>query len=691
MSSIPSTAATSTSSRHNSLAYDAQPVKKSFHHDPTNPGAATTRTEYVVRPRRDSDTRRPLSVVAKNVSPTRDYVESPHDMVIYKQPRDDASPRLLQPHSRGSAHHQRHNSATRAEIDRTFKAAGAPRVDREYHNRGPYIQKVADSRLPASSRHVEQPAYEYTGPREQFDRDYPVRTRRESLSRRERPTSAIGTKFEPAPSRRDTAPPPAASRALQRIEQDDRRTGFESDPDRSRDHRRSRQSLKGAVVHQREDGYSSARDEYDLRRQTGRPYNDDAAISGSKNVYHDANMDRDRDRARRERYREEERPRERERDKDRDREREKPERRTERTGEREYQREREKPRPRDYEAIEEDDHRSGRRRRDPREKRDESPDRSKLGALATAAIGGLTATGIANFGKSRKDGDVSDSDSKKERRRRRHRSQDRKEADRPEDENTEDRRRRRRERRTEKADSSGSDTPDEDTSQRRPHSRTRNRREAQDGYGSEREKRATQNPEPERRREREVEPDVVRGEPPREFLDRSQQASPVDHEGRALSPGEEGNGRPRRVSIVEPLKDKKEDLRPRGILKPPRMDPFPEDPNPTREGVAPLKQAGKDGIPSGARWTKVSRILVNPEALEKAQERFEERDDYVIVLRVLTREEIQKLAELTRGIRGNHTLPYNPDAIQDHSTDSLPQTPEKKNDRKKSQSVAVSA
>lgn len=90
---------------------------------------------------------------------------------------------------------------------------------------------------------------------------------------------------------------------------------------------------------------------------------------------------------------------------------------------------------------------------------------------------------------------------------------------------------------------------------------------------------------------------------------------------------------------------------PKGILKPPHQ-PFPEDPNPVREGVAPLNDDADRGIPPGARWTKIDRKLVNPEALGAAQERFEERDDYIIVLRVLTREEIQKLAEKTRDIRG---------------------------------------
>ncbi|CAN9327635.1 unnamed protein product [Alternaria alternata] len=77
-----------------------------------------------------------------------------------------------------------------------------------------------------------------------------------------------------------------------------------------------------------------------------------------------------------------------------------------------------------------------------------------------------------------------------------------------------------------------------------------------------------------------------------------------------------------------------------------------EDPEFVREGVAPHKDAfkGKD-IPVGAQWTRIDRRLVNPEALEEAKERFEERIDCVMVLRVLTREEIQKLANRTKRIR----------------------------------------
>lgn len=56
-------------------------------------------------------------------------------------------------------------------------------------------------------------------------------------------------------------------------------------------------------------------------------------------------------------------------------------------------------------------------------------------------------------------------------------------------------------------------------------------------------------------------------------------------------------------------------------------------------------------IPPGARWTKINKRLVNSQALEEAGLRFEERAEDVIVLRVLTRDEIQRLAERTAAIR----------------------------------------
>ena len=56
-------------------------------------------------------------------------------------------------------------------------------------------------------------------------------------------------------------------------------------------------------------------------------------------------------------------------------------------------------------------------------------------------------------------------------------------------------------------------------------------------------------------------------------------------------------------------------------------------------------------IPPNARWIKIDRKLVSPEALDIGGERYEERSDYLIVLRVLTKDEIERYALKTREIR----------------------------------------
>ncbi|KAJ5794930.1 hypothetical protein N7457_001529 [Penicillium paradoxum] len=123
-------------------------------------------------------------------------------------------------------------------------------------------------------------------------------------------------------------------------------------------------------------------------------------------------------------------------------------------------------------------------------------------------------------------------------------------------------------------------------------------------------------------------------------------------ESRQTPPADMTKEDPRRIYAVDPPAPtpKEPEAPPKGILKAPR-EAFPEEPNPVREGVAPLKDATKQGIPPGARWTKIDRRLVNPEALVAGNERFEERSDYVIVLRVLSKEEIQQYAVKTQEIR----------------------------------------
>lgn len=112
----------------------------------------------------------------------------------------------------------------------------------------------------------------------------------------------------------------------------------------------------------------------------------------------------------------------------------------------------------------------------------------------------------------------------------------------------------------------------------------------------------------------------------------------------------------RQVRVVSPPRDKDEKKPVKGILKQPKPQ-FPEEPNPIREGVAPHKtDKTKADVPPGARWTKINRSLVNPDALTIGKERFEVRDDFVIVLRVLSKEEIQAYATATAQLRGMRNL-----------------------------------
>ena len=96
---------------------------------------------------------------------------------------------------------------------------------------------------------------------------------------------------------------------------------------------------------------------------------------------------------------------------------------------------------------------------------------------------------------------------------------------------------------------------------------------------------------------------------------------------------------------------------PKGILRRP-TEKFPEQTESYREGVAPLNPLGANhrNIPPMARWTKIDRKLVNPEALEFGNERFEERQDYVIVLRVLSKDEIEQYALKTQELRSKFWL-----------------------------------
>ncbi len=114
--------------------------------------------------------------------------------------------------------------------------------------------------------------------------------------------------------------------------------------------------------------------------------------------------------------------------------------------------------------------------------------------------------------------------------------------------------------------------------------------------------------------------------------------------------------------VVTPANDERFEPKPapKGILRKPR-EQFPEYPATVREGVAPHKDDKKKDVPPNARWTKIDRRLVNPEALAQDGIRFNEFVDHVIVLKVMDREEIEKYTQKTAEIRANRRLLTGPE------------------------------
>lgn len=591
---------------------EAQPISTKTYITGGHSGAKST-TQYAVRPRSntlDVDTglgRRPSSAMAGRPS------SAARPLVVAERPRSpllkphyttrDDSDRYITP-AASSRGHRRNYSSTE---DPSRLSAMSER-DRSRHDRAVYREQ---RHHPISNAD----AYSYTNAREQFDRDFgPARpSRRDSVSRRERPLSMTGmeTYLPPVSTRREGPPP--SSRGFDKLER--------VDPPRRRS--RSRTS-----VDPRPDPAMIARDPLLLgqrpasRTRTRTPVvTHQSATSGRHpDGYASYGEEPDRHHHRR------------------------------------HSRHTEDYRPHHHSRDDE-----------PEDRRHRHKDDSDHGkSLRNDLIGGaLAAVGLGTVAT------TATKDREHDRREKDHRDRDRdRDTDRSDDSPAERERRHRerlakseepREHRKERRGGSSEDDEYSDLERRRRReARNRERDQARD-----RERRRNEDSESgsdlrntERRRdvrERGSDDEVERRHRDREHAARyGSMAGPIEDDAAynpsALVPSPEDE-RPKKVTLVEPSVNKEPEAPPKGILKPPR-DHFPEEPNPVREGVAPLKDAGKKGIPPGARWTKIDRRLVNPAALEEANERFEERPDYVIVLRVLTKEEIQKFAEKTQEIRG---------------------------------------
>lgn len=164
--------------------------------------------------------------------------------------------------------------------------------------------------------------------------------------------------------------------------------------------------------------------------------------------------------------------------------------------------------------------------------------------------------------------------------------------------------------------------------------------------------------------ERPSEPDYTRHHRsyrPRRHHPRTRDEDSYSSSSSSSSSDSEDDGRQRQVRVVTPSNEEKPPPpAPKSILRKPR-EKFPEHPTTVREGVAPHKDQKKKDVPPNARWTKIDRRFVNPEALEADGIRFNEFVDHVIVLKVMDIEEIEKYTQKTAEIRANRRMLMGPE------------------------------
>ena len=648
----------------------------------------SSRDDYVVPPRRDPlsiSSRRPLSVITGTESPNkyRPVISSAADNVPspYKsRPHEDES-YYITPGSSSQNHHHRHFSAGGEDNNRYLDINRDRRPEKGgYRSSGPskgsldYSKNLPQIREPRDS-HDRDYGYEYTNKEEQVYRDTEprLRSRRGSDMGRERPYSIAGIEDFQKKSRE--AGPPVSMRGFSKIEPNgtvrhEYRVPRENDPP-SREHSlvrgsredrdsRLRPSRGLVAVHQENnDGYSSNVE--DRNRDRHHKHRRDESVEKKKGWaaprHYDERRFEERSRVHARSDSEDRVPRaHRHRDISEDRYRPSTHsRRHEREDdvedrERKY---REEPRKEEFrkEEFRKEEPRKEELRKEKHDKHDkyeknEKHDHRKLAEGLGIGAAGVAATGlVAEAIKHRHDKDASDDENEKDgqekpRRRRRHKDPDQEISARGE-ETDDDRRERRRRRRREREERENRERADEepgalkDSAQYADQERSAKKPEDHADSGEESTRRSRRR----HRRERKNSGDSSSDETALKNKERS------------------------RVRVVSPPKELEK--KPKSILRPPTQK-FPEDPAPVREGVAPLKDAGKKGVPVNARWTKVDRRLVNPEALEAGNERYEERADYVIVLRVLSREEIEQYAEITQELRSEspcyhltyHKAPY---------------------------------
>jgi hypothetical protein len=613
---------------------------RTYRVEPPPPGRP--QDDYTVSQRRSTleplsaATRRPLSVVLPTSNRYRPVISSAVEKPsspYYSRPREE-EPHYLLPASSSRRDHVRTYSADNTNIgqylsdgrDRReragYRSSGVSGRGQEYHLNLPLVRKPKDE---------DDLGYEYTDRKEQMYRDTaPVpRSRRVSdAGRRERPHSIIGLEGYPTRTLARDAGPPVTTRGFDRLDRSGslrheyripkdgeaipRDSGNNSNDERLKRHRSGRSGGHTVAVHQdRDEDYSRREDRKEPREKRGHEHHRHSSIDSEADG---------RGLGIRVPFEE-------------DRRREDGGRST---------------RPEEHGSRKEHDDGQGRDRhhedRDGRNREEPRKDRhrdSKLGEDLALGAAGVAAAGIVAEGiKERHRRDKSSDPNVSLPDRTRDRGDTSLAVIPDPSDASDDNRERRRRRQAEKEGQDGRDYKGNDRRER-VDEYARPVEDPRQGSGSY-EQTSRYAPQP-----------GSETEDPRKSHSHHHHRT-QDEDSYSESEGDRNNAHRRkssRVRVVSPSKDERPEIKPKGILRPPR-EKFPEDPAPVREGVAPLKEAGKKGIPPNARWTKIDRRLVNPEALELGNERYEERIDYVIVLRVLTKEEIEAYAAKTQEIRG---------------------------------------
>jgi len=86
--------------------------------------------------------------------------------------------------------------------------------------------------------------------------------------------------------------------------------------------------------------------------------------------------------------------------------------------------------------------------------------------------------------------------------------------------------------------------------------------------------------------------------------------------------------------------------------------------SPRPESVRLAPDSFGNEIPPDAKWTKIKRSLVSPEVLDQDGRRYEARPNFVAVLGVLSRKEIEDYAARSHELRTTRRRRYNPQPVQ---------------------------